>query len=296
MNHVTISVRFDDGNATWLRSSVAARTELFKPADGRLSEPVWYHMLSKFSLQVRKLLPRGLVDTTFDLLLVPLDALRAGPMRNLGLLLRGSTSIYLARQERALASTVEYVERNMPHVEAARSRLELLTQAFSHVKTSDDRLICEFGVFTGTSINHLAKLTNKTVFGFDSFEGLPESWGDHWKKGDCRVPKIPKVRKNVTLVKGWYNESLPPFLQTQSQKVCFLHIDCDLYSSVKTVFDLLEPRIGPGTVIVFDEYFNYPQWEEAEFKAFHEFAARTGLRYEYIGYNRNGEQVAVILR
>jgi hypothetical protein len=48
-----------------------------------------------------------------------------------------------------------------------------------------------------------------------------------------------------------------------------------------------------GTVIVFDEYFNYPGWENHEFKAFQEFVEQTNLKYEYLAYNRRHEQVAV---
>jgi hypothetical protein len=46
-------------------------------------------------------------------------------------------------------------------------------------------------------------------------------------------------------------------------------------------------------VIVFDGYFNYPGWREGEFKAFQEFIAREDLEFEYLNYNRKGEQVSV---
>ena len=49
----------------------------------------------------------------------------------------------------------------------------------------------------------------------------------------------------------------------------------------------------PGTVIVFDEYFNYSGWEEGEFRAFQEFVAARKLSYEYLTYNREHQQVAV---
>lgn len=75
-----------------------------------------------------------------------------------------------------------------------------------------------------------------------------------------------------------------------------LHIDCDLYSSTRTVLRLLKDRIKPGCVIVFDEYFNYPGWEDKEFKAFREFISETRLAYEYVGYNRLYESVAVIIK
>jgi hypothetical protein len=49
-------------------------------------------------------------------------------------------------------------------------------------------------------------------------------------------------------------------------------------------------------VIVLDDYFNFPQWEEGEAKAFSEFLSRTNLSCEFISYNRNGEQLAVLLK
>jgi len=204
-------------------------------------------------------------------------------------------NIPLERQRRALVSTVDYIERHMRHVDSVGSKNNLLTQAFKRADLSGDRLICEFGVFMGGTINHLAKMTEKPVFGFDSFDGLPERWWDGAKKGAFAVPKLPRVRKNVTLVKGWFNETLPVFLKEHTGQVGFLHVDSDLYSSAKTIFDLLEPRLKSGTVIAFDEYFNYPEWENGEYQAFMEFLAKTGLSFEFIGYHRYSEQVAVIL-
>ena len=245
---------------------------------------------------IRKCLSICVIDPIKCLLLLTFDSFRASRNRDLGLFLLGAKCIYSARQRRALESTVDYVEKYMPHVESVKSKPELLTKALAQADVSGDRLILEFGVFQGGSINHIARLTSQTVHGFDSFEGLAEIWGDTWKKGDFLVARLPKVRSNVNLVKGWYNESLSPFLREHKGQVGFLHIDCDLYSSCKTVFELLEPRMGPGTVIVFDEYFNYPQWEDGEFKAWQEYLAKTGLSFEFIGYNRNAEQVAVILK
>jgi predicted O-methyltransferase YrrM len=205
-------------------------------------------------------------------------------------------SIPLERQRRALATTVDFVEKHLRLVDSTGSKKELLTKAFQRADVSGHRLVCEFGVFTGVSINHLAKMTGQRVFGFDSFEGLPERWWDGWKVGAFAVPKLPRVRPNVTLIKGWFNQTLPGFLMDNPGDVGFLHVDSDLYSSAKTIFELLGPRLKPGTVIVFDEYFNYPEWEQGEHKAFTEFLSQTGYSVEYLGYARNEEQLAVILR
>jgi hypothetical protein len=75
----------------------------------------------------------------------------------------------------------------------------------------------------------------------------------------------------------------------------FLHIDCDLYSSTKTIFNLLKGRIVSGTVIVFDEYFNYDGWEKGEYLAFQKYVKENQIKYEYLTYNHLHEQVAVII-
>lgn len=214
------------------------------------------------------------------------------------LMLRQATDIGLERQRRALASTVDFVEKHMPGIRPAMSsRAELLSSAFARADVSGDRLICEFGVFKGASINHLARLTSQKVFGFDSFDGLPEDWKELGiRKGHFAVKKLPAVRENVVLVKGWFNESIPPFLAQHKGMVGFLHVDCDLYSSTKTVLELLQPRLGPGAVIVFDEYFNFPEWQQGEHKAFSEFLQRTGLGCEFIGFHGKSQQVACVLK
>jgi hypothetical protein len=53
------------------------------------------------------------------------------------------------------------------------------------------------------------------------------------------------------------------------------------------------PRLVAGTVLVFDEFFNYPGWLEGEYKAFNEFIAAAGLKFEYLGYTNLGTQLAL---
>ena len=64
---------------------------------------------------------------------------------------------------------------------------------------------------------------------------------------------------------------LPKFILNNDKDASFIHIDCDLYASTKTILDNLDKKIKPGTVILFDEYFNYPSWKKHEFKAWQEF-------------------------
>jgi len=195
-------------------------------------------------------------------------------------------------QRRALSDTVDFIQQHLAQVDSVDSYLDVLSLALKQVKKNNG-LHLEFGVFSGHTINHIARQVAGPVYGFDSFEGLPERWRDRLGAGHFKVQALPEVRSNVTLVKGWFDKTLPEFLQTHPGDVAFLHVDCDLYSSTKTIFDCLAPRIKPGTVIVFDEYFNYPGWREGEFKAFHEFVERERLKFEYLNYNRKSEQVSL---
>jgi hypothetical protein len=154
--------------------------------------------------------------------------------------------------------------------------------------------VLEFGVFSGTTITFIAnKLPHARVFGFDSFEGLPEAWRDEFDKGSfaCNMPEVPG---NVELIKGWFNMTLPSFVaEHRDEKIKLLHVDCDLHSSTNTIFSELKNQIGAGTIILFDEYFNYPGWELHEQRAFHEYCKGTGIIYEYSGLVPNHQQVAV---
>ena len=139
------------------------------------------------------------------------------------------------------------------------------------------------------------KINPEVIFyGFDTFEGLPESFSI-WKRGRFDIKgKLPKVNKNVSLIKGYFNETLPKFLEEYKEKAAFIHIDCDLYSSTKTIFENIYDRIVPNTVIQFDEYYNYPCWRNHEFKAFQEFCKKYSVEYEYIGICHM--QVAVVIK
>ncbi|MBV8915749.1 MAG: class I SAM-dependent methyltransferase [Acetobacteraceae bacterium] len=175
------------------------------------------------------------------------------------------------------------------------TRLEVLDIALECV--GPDGLVCEFGVFEGATIRHITRrLPGRAVYGFDSFEGLPESWRPSFDRGAFSTGgRMPAVQQNVKLVKGWFDDTLPAFCREHQDPVALLHIDCDLYSSTRCVLAHLGRRLRTGSLLVFDEFFNYPGWEQHEFRAFSEFASRHRLRYEYLAYNAEHEQVAVLV-
>ena len=131
-------------------------------------------------------------------------------------------------------------------------------------------LVLEFGVRHGKSIRQLVRLARQETHGFDSFEGLPEAWHDESKGSYTTKGKIPKVPPLVKLHVGWFNETLPKFLEKHKEPVRFINVDCDIYSSTKTIFELLAHQIVVGNVIVFDEYVGNQRCREDEFKAFQE--------------------------
>jgi hypothetical protein len=205
-----------------------------------------------------------------------------------------SHDIKLARQINALFETAKYIDDYMCSINSVDKPIEIHDIALSHRKI--DGLFLEFGVFRGHTINYISKkIGNELIFGFDSFEGLPQFWRDGFDKGVFNLDNnLPIVNSNVRLISGWFDQTLKDF--KIEKPIAYLHIDCDLYSSTKIIFDYLEPHIVPGTIIVFDEYFNYPGWKHGEFLAFKEFIQAKNLEYDYISYCRNHEQVAVIIK
>jgi predicted O-methyltransferase YrrM len=196
----------------------------------------------------------------------------------------------IARLSAAVSSS-QYLYSRMIGAKRLNTAVELIDYAVSCA--SVEGLALEFGVFSGRSINRIAQGRSGPVYGFDSFEGLPENWREGYDKGAFGRKDLPQVASNVELVVGWFDRTLPQFLDAHPGPVSLVHIDCDLYSSTQTVLTQLRERFVPGTIIVFDEYFNYPGWEMHEFKAFKEFVESAGLQYEYIAVYPNHQQVVV---
>ena len=196
-------------------------------------------------------------------------------------------------QRRATMAAADFVTTHMPDALYCGGKFDLLTYA---VQQAPPGLALEFGVFKGTTINHLARqVPERHFYGFDSFEGLPEHWtGARYSPVNFnRRGKKPKVSANVSLIKGWFDATLPAFLARETGSIGFIHIDCDIYASTMTALELTIPRLTPGAVIVFDEFFNYKGYELHEYKAFFELAQRFDLAYRFIGYA--GQQVAVVI-
>ncbi|GAA3460364.1 TylF/MycF/NovP-related O-methyltransferase [Saccharothrix longispora] len=205
--------------------------------------------------------------------------------------IRARRDLVFAGEQEAALQSARFVRRHLPtapHFDHPHATLE---HGLELVEA--EGMALEFGVYTGGTLKIIATAREgRDVYGFDSFEGLPEDWRNGFPAGMFGVDGLPDV-DGAELVVGWFDDTLPGFLEEHPGPVAFLHVDCDLYSSTRTVLDLVGPRLVPGSVIVFDEYFNYPGWEEHEHKAWMEHVARTGIEFDYRGYTYDHEQVIV---
>tara|TARA_R110002020_G_scaffold411852_1_gene621450 strand:+ start:55 stop:732 length:678 start_codon:yes stop_codon:yes gene_type:complete len=173
----------------------------------------------------------------------------------------------------------DYMENIFPTLPVlGKDKLSILDKSIPHA--DNDGYWLEFGIHEGETIVHTAgsKLNtpNFIIHGFDSFEGLPEDWIKNNPKGhfnlDGNIPNHLLSLNNVNIVKGWFDKSLPKFIKENDiNKISFLNIDSDLYSSANTVLTLLTPYFKGYCVIHFDEFCNYPGGESGEYKAFSEF-------------------------
>jgi hypothetical protein len=177
----------------------------------------------------------------------------------------------------------EFIDVNLPIIHSKkRDEISLLTYILKKKYVNINGLWLEFGVHKGSTIKIISKYTNK-VYGFDSFEGIPESWSGLEKGHFTLNGNLPTVNSKIKLIKGWFDDTLPLFAQEHTENIAFLHIDSDLYSSANTVLTLLQNQIVPGTIIVFDELVNYKGFEDGEMKAFFEFIQKTKKKFEWIG-------------
>ncbi len=198
--------------------------------------------------------------------------------------------------EKALVDSAEYAESRMQEALYFRSKEDLWDFALSRLEFGG--MVAEFGVFEGYSINYFARKLgmDARIYGFDSFEGLREDWKGHiLKVGDFSLGgRLPKAARNVELIKGWFDETVPDFLANHPEDFSFVHIDSDTYEAARTLLKLVGWRFREGTVIVFDEYFGFRGWRYGEWKAWQEFVESAGVQYEYIGFAK--EQVAIKIK
>lgn len=118
----------------------------------------------------------------------------------------------------------------------------------------------ECGVFQGMgSYLICCSLPDRTHFIFDSFEGLSQPLpvdGDYWSENTlaCDLETVKKNLRecrNVSFHQGWIPDR---FVDVESRRFCFVHIDVDLYQPTADSVQFFYPRMNDGGIIVCDDY------------------------------------------
>jgi hypothetical protein len=179
------------------------------------------------------------------------------------------------------------------------------TMAWERLKTLGVELgdYLEFGVSRGASmvsmyrVTKRLKLKNVRMFGFDSFEGMPESAevedGGEWKPGQF-ASTIDETRtflnsydidwNRTHLIQGWFEDTLNNTTTEEFniRKASVIMVDCDIYSASKVALTYSLPIIKDYTVIFFDDWRDDITF--GEYKAYSEFLAENeNLKSEEIG-------------
>jgi O-methyltransferase len=133
--------------------------------------------------------------------------------------------------------------------------------------------LVECGVYQGVGtakLSHLAAALGRTLWAFDSFEGLPPHDEQHTvtRQGIRLRDKLAPGRFAASLgeaqatvarygvpevvwwVPGWFATTLPAWAAIQHEPVAAVYLDVDLADSVRTCLEHLWPLVIPGGVVV----------------------------------------------
>ncbi len=144
----------------------------------------------------------------------------------------------------------------------------------------------ECGVAKGGSLAMMAAYAgDRTVWGFDSFEALPEltpedgGSGSHFVGVKCSGPQgeaaVPDTFRRagvamdrVRVVKGWFSDTLPA-VKAEIGPIAILRVDADWYEASRYVLEALYAQVIPGGVVLIDDYDSFAGCRRAvdEFRA-----------------------------
>jgi O-methyltransferase len=138
--------------------------------------------------------------------------------------------------------------------------------------------LAEVGVYRGGTAKLLALTVapraKKDLQLFDTFTGMPpaDANADRHHEGDLGDTSLEAVQrslrdcKNVYFYKGFFPDTASPI---ENSRFCMVHIDADIYKSVKDSCVFFYPRMEKGGIMVFDDY-GFPSCPGAR-KAVNEF-------------------------
>jgi hypothetical protein len=159
------------------------------------------------------------------------------------------------------------------------------------------------GVFKSSNLIG-AVFAHGVVFACDTFTGLPYEWklgNTNFSVGTfapkcCdseRQPPFPTL-DNVVAVKGQFKDTVPCLVpMIGNRPLALVHIDSDTYQSAIDGLTPLLPILRVGTVLVFDEFYNYEGFEDGEYRAFLDLIVAGGFGYAPLAFNRQHQQVVI---
>lgn len=117
----------------------------------------------------------------------------------------------------------------------------------------------EVGVYKGGTAKLIARLAPaKEVHLFDTFSGMPDTnQYDFHKKGDFDDTSLQGVHnflqdcRNTSLYAGFFPATAGPIM---AKRFAFVHIDVDIYQSVKDCCEFFYDRMTTGGIMLFDDY------------------------------------------
>ena len=63
------------------------------------------------------------------------------------------------------------------------------------------------------------------------------------------------------------------------KKITFAHLDMDTYTPTKFTLEKIKPLLTKGSILLFDQFYGFPNWQDHEFKAFKEVFKEGEYRY-----------------
>jgi O-methyltransferase len=180
-----------------------------------------------------------------------------------------------------IRSAWSHVRGHRRHFEEVERR-QLMRRAFTALRFNGiEGNYAEFGCHGGMTFGLAYQESRKagydcTLWAFDSFCGLPpqtlpEDQHPVWVQGAlktslkrfreiCKTNGIPQAKYKV--IPGFYQNTLAPGGRGElegPEKISFAYVDCDLYTSTRTVLGYLAKRLSHGSIVAFDDYFCYSQ-------------------------------------
>lgn len=153
---------------------------------------------------------------------------------------------------------VDFDDKILDNTIVCTRRLDVLVRELLRANFLGENA-AEVGVFNGGTARLICQHSSGHVFLFDTFTGLPApTKHDTHVEGSFRNDSIEKIAnvlkpyKNYSIYKGVFPLTNKEFVDFR--KFSFVHLDVDLYESVKNCLEFFWPRLAVGGVIILDDY------------------------------------------